>query len=43
MIIRWLDVAVNNLQSLRYYIAQDNDVAATFDWYEELAKTAAKY
>lgn len=29
MIIRWLDDAVNDLQSLRHYIAQDNDVAAS--------------
>ena len=29
MIIRWLDDAVNDLQSLRCYIAQDNDVAAS--------------
>ncbi|NNM59294.1 MAG: type II toxin-antitoxin system RelE/ParE family toxin [Legionellales bacterium] len=28
MIIRWLDEAVNDLQSLRRYIAQDNDTAA---------------
>jgi len=28
MIIRWLDDAVNDLQSLRHYISQDNDVAA---------------
>lgn len=28
MIIRWLDDAVNDLQSLRLYIAQDNAVAA---------------
>jgi len=29
MIIRWLDDAVNDLQSLRCYIAQDNAVAAS--------------
>lgn len=29
MIIRWLDDAVNDLQSLRHYIAQDNAVAAS--------------
>lgn len=28
MIIRWLDDAVTDLQSLRHYIAQDNAVAA---------------
>jgi len=28
MIIRWLDDAVKDLQSLRHYIAQDNRVAA---------------
>jgi toxin ParE1/3/4 len=28
MMIRWLDDAVNDLQSLRYYIAQDNVAAA---------------
>lgn len=29
MIIRWLDDAVSDLQSLRCYIAQDNAVAAS--------------
>lgn len=28
MIIRWLDDAVNDLQSIRNYIAQDNQIAA---------------
>ena len=28
MIIRWLDDAVNDLQALRNYIAQDNQIAA---------------
>jgi toxin ParE1/3/4 len=28
MIVRWLDEAVNDLQSLRYYIAEDNMKAA---------------
>ena len=28
MMIRWLDDAINDLQSLRHYIAQDNVVAA---------------
>lgn len=28
MIIRWLDEALNDLQSLRHYIAQDNLAAA---------------
>ncbi len=29
MMIRWLDDAVKDLQSLRHYIAQDNAVAAS--------------
>jgi toxin ParE1/3/4 len=29
MIILWLDDAVNDLQSLRHYIAQDNTIAAS--------------
>lgn len=29
MIIQWLDDALNDLQSLRHYIAQDNPVAAS--------------
>jgi toxin ParE1/3/4 len=28
MIIRWLDDAIHDLQSLRHYITQDNSVAA---------------
>ena len=28
MMIRWLDDAINDLQSLRHYISQDNTTAA---------------